>query len=68
MRQQLVQNGVRFSAEHMEAIRRHFKESQPYAGNNSGSADGENKNDIKLLFGALGNVIEQTVSWFDNRD
>ena len=58
MRQQLVQYGERFSAEHMEAIRRHFNESQLYAGEDSDSADGSNTGCIKLLSHAWGSVTE----------
>ena len=59
MQLQLVQNGVRFSDEHMEAVRQHFKDAQQYADNSSGLVDGENKNGIKLLIHTWGDVIGQ---------
>ena len=59
MRQQLVQNGVRFSTEHMEAIRQHFNEAQRCADNSPGSGGARKERGIKLLLRNWGSVIEQ---------
>ena len=59
MRQQLVENGVRFSAEHMEAVRQHFNEARQCAGKNLDSEGGKKENGLKLLLRIRGNVIEQ---------
>ncbi|MGI9425177.1 MAG: hypothetical protein ACR2PA_18420 [Hyphomicrobiaceae bacterium] len=59
MRQQFARNDMRFSAEHMEAIRRQFNDAQHYAGNKSSAVDGDKKKNIKLLLRAWGRVIER---------
>ena len=61
MRQQLVETSVHFSAEHMEAIRRHFNEAQERVGNISGATAGKTTRDGKLLFGAVGKFVDRWV-------
>ena len=60
MRQQLVQTSVRFSAEHMEAIRRHFTEAQQCVGNLTGATDGKTTKDEKLQFGVMGKFVDRS--------
>ena len=60
MRQKLVQTSVRFSAEHMEAIRRHFNEAQQCVGNLSGTTDGKTTKDEKFLFDVVGKFVDRS--------
>lgn len=57
MGQHFVRDDMRFSSEHMEAIRRHFNRAQQYAGDMPSAASDENKNDERLLLGAWAKVI-----------
>ena len=58
MRQQLVHSNVRFSAEHMEVIRRHFNAAQPDVGNSSAAANCKIEKDERLLLDGLGKCVE----------